>query len=597
MVRSLAVAVSVGLAAASTRLQVVEKKQHHLRDDWTVVGSAHGGEKHAVTIAVKQRNVDLLHDKLMEVSSPDSSKKGAYLSWDEAQALTANPNATAAILSWLNGHGVQVDSVHKHGHYIKATTNVSTWERVLTTSFAQMTRTVAAESSNTVLRATTDVSLPEKIAEIVEGVFMTTQMPPPLRPPPRYTYAGSVEKGFLKQSVEDNQVSPAKLKDFYKVTGEGSSSTSNAVFESINQFVSPSDLDVFQQQFNLPSQEIAKDVGEHENDFVCTISPNSCGEANLDVQYMMAMSPHAPLTYWYDSNPNTPFEDWITNLAADPDPPHVNSLSYGAPEPSMSTSVMNSFNIEAMKLGVQGITIFVSSGDDGVANNAARQDESACGYVPSFPASSPYVTAVGATQGGPTGGEEVACSGATGGSITTGGGFSTVFPAPDWQASAVEKFLSLDNSAVPGYNRSGRAYPDLAMAGFNYMVALGGQFYLVSGTSASAPVVAGMATLVNSRLIEQGQPTLGFINPRLYVNNSNVFNDIVTGNNKCTAAQQDGTAVCCSQGFQAVEGWDAATGWGSVKFDEFSKMFGAGAMGRAFHSAIWVLILGVCLRQ
>ena len=95
MVRSLAVAVSVGLAA-STRLQIVEKKQHHLRDDWAVVGSAHGGEKHAVTIAVKQRNVDLLHDKLMEVSSPDSSKKGEYLSWDDAQALTANPNATLA---------------------------------------------------------------------------------------------------------------------------------------------------------------------------------------------------------------------------------------------------------------------------------------------------------------------------------------------------------------------------------------------------------------------------------------------------------------------------------------------------------------------
>jgi len=239
MVRSLAVALSVGLAA-STRLQVVEKKQHHLRDDWVVQGMALGWEKHAVTIAVKQRNVDLLHDKLMEVSLPDSSKKGEYLSWDEVQALTANPNATAAILSWLDGHGVQVDSVHKHGHYIKATTNVSTWERMLTTSFAHMTRTVAAETSNgaappradSVLRATTDVSLPESIAEIIEGVFMTTQMPPPLRPPPRIKYAGSMEKGFLQLSVEDDQISPAKLKDFYQVTGEGTSSSTNAVFET-----------------------------------------------------------------------------------------------------------------------------------------------------------------------------------------------------------------------------------------------------------------------------------------------------------------------------------------------------------------------------
>lgn len=599
MVRSFALAVSVGLAS-STRLQIVEKKQHHLRDDWVIEEKAHGGEKHEVSIAVKQRNLDLLHDKLMEVSSPDSSQRGQYLSWDEAQGLTANPNATAAILAWLDGHGVQVDSVHKHGHYIKAKTSVSTWEQVLNTSFSRMRRVDSPATTNSVLRATTDVSLPEKIAELVEGIFMTTQIPPPMRPPPQYVYKGSMEEGFLKQSSADepaNSVNPAKIKDYYKVTGTGSKNVNQAVFESLNQVASPSDLNQFQNRFNLPSQSIAVDKGQHVQDFTCQYLPNDCAEANLDVQYMMAMSSGTPLTYWYDSNLQTPFEDWITNLAADPSPPLVNSLSYGAPEPKMSKSVMDTFNIEAMKLGLQGVTIFVSSGDDGVAGTEARTGASNCGYTPSFPATSPYVTAVGATQGGPTGGEEVACSGSTGGSITTGGGFSTAFTAPDWQASAVEKFLSIDDSAVEGYNRAGRAYPDLAMAGFNYEVVIGGSIYMVSGTSASAPVVAGMATLVNSRLSEQGKPSIGFINPTLYsVNNSNVFNDIVRGNNKCAAAGSNG-AVCCLQGFNAVEGWDATTGWGTVRFDEFSKMFGGGAAGRAFHSAIWFLILGVCLRR
>jgi tripeptidyl-peptidase-1 len=112
------------------------------------------------------------------------------------------------------------------------------------------------------------------------------------------------------------------------------------------------------------------------------------------------------------------------------------------------------------------------------------------------------------------------------------------------------------------------------MAGFNYEVVIGGSTYLVSGTSASSPVVAGMATLVNSRLAEQGKPPIGFINPTVYANSAGVFNDIVTGDNKCTAAGPDG-ATCCSEGFNAVEGWDAATGWGSVKFDKFAEMFGA----------------------
>merc|ERR1711907_543394 len=99
----------------------------------------------------------------------------------------------------------------------------------------------------------------------------------------------------------------------------------------------------------------------------------------------------------------------------------------------MAPSVMNTFNTEAMKLGAQGVTVFVSSGDDGVANFQARGDAANCGYTPSFPASSPYVTAVGATQGGVTGGSEVVCSSQTGGVITTGGGFSTQYTAPDYQ--------------------------------------------------------------------------------------------------------------------------------------------------------------------
>lgn len=593
MVRALVAAFSVGFAT-SINVQVVEEKQHQLRQDWEEVGKPHGGEQHKVAIAVKQQNLDLLYDKLMEVSSPGSDQRGQYMSWDEAQGMTANPNATVSILSWLGEHGIQVESVHKHGHYIKAQANVSTWEQALSTTFARFAPT-AKQIANPVLRAVTDVSMPQHVAEVVQGIFMTTQMPPPTRPGPQYTYQGEVGTGFLRQAPTGSRIDPAIIKEYYKVSGEGSSSVSHGVFESLNQVASPSDLQLFQEHFNLPNQPIEKDVGQHVSDFACKFSSNLCAEANLDVQYMMAMSPNAPFTYWYDSDVNTPFEDWITNVASDPSPPKVNSISYGAPETLMSESVMKAFNIEAMKLGVQGVTIFVSSGDDGVANNQARDNSSACGYQPSFPAVSPYVTAVGATQGGPNGGPEVACSSATGGSITTGGGFSFVFPTPEWQASAVESFLAKNNAVAPGFNQLGRGYPDLAMAGFNYQVVIGGNIYLVSGTSASAPVVAGMATLINSRLSEQGKPTMGFINPTLYaVNNSNVFNDIVTGDNKCTAGDAD--AVCCLEGFNAVEGWDPATGWGSVKFPEFQQMFGDAA-GRAFHTAIWFLMLGLCLGQ
>merc|ERR1740138_832796 len=200
------------------------------------------------------------------------------------------------------------------------------------------------KETSSVVRATADVSLPEDIAEHVEGIFMTTQLPPPMNPPPVLTP--------LDPAENTAHVDPATLKSYYKVTGEGSASVSQSVVETINQVASPSDLAAFQSEYSLPSQEIAKDIGGHNSDLICKFNPNSCAEANLDVQYMMAMAPGTPLTYWYDSNYETPFEDWIEQVAATENPPLVHSISYGGPEPLMAASVLNTFNTEAMKLGV-----------------------------------------------------------------------------------------------------------------------------------------------------------------------------------------------------------------------------------------------------
>merc|ERR1711865_1314431 len=293
-----ALAVSVGVAA-STQLKVVQKQQHHLHADWVVLEKASGDEMHQVSIAVKQQNLDLLHDKLMEVSMPDSPQRGQYLSWDEAHKLTANPDATASVLSWLEANGVEVESVHKHGHFIKAQAKVSSWEQLLSTSFSRMTD----EKSDPILRATTDVSLPEDIAQFVEGIFMTTQIPV-MNPPPIITPVDPAEN-------DDDDVTPAKLKSFYGVTGVGSPSITQSVYEGIGQTASPSDLSKFQKQFGLDDEAIAKDIGGHVSNIICKFNPNSCAEANLDVQYMLAMAPGSPMVYSYDASRGPVFEDWM----------------------------------------------------------------------------------------------------------------------------------------------------------------------------------------------------------------------------------------------------------------------------------------------
>merc|ERR1712217_16406 len=168
-----------------------------------------------------------------------------------------------------------------------------------------------------------------------------------------------------------------------------------------------------------------------------------------------------------------------------------------------------------------------------------------------------------------TGGSEIVCSSQTGGVITTGGGFSTKFDAPSCQQAAISSYFStVSPQPVSGYSTSGRGYPDIAMAGHNYEVVIAGSLYSVSGTSASSPVVAAMASLVNAKLSANGASSLGFINPTLYQAGSRSFNSITSGNNKCTAS-----TTCCSQGFTAIDGCDPITGWGSVVYAKFEGLF------------------------
>ena len=150
--------------------------------------------------------------------------------------------------------------------------------------------------------------------------------------------------------------------------------------------------------------------------------------------------------------------------------------------------------------------------------------------------------------------------------ITTGGGFSSIFSAPSYQTETIATyFASLATSETPssGYASSGRGYPDIAMAGLNYEVVVGGKTYQVngslkvnelrvrnymfplytisllaipsqvSGTSASAPVVAGMVALVNADRLKAGKSSLGFLNQAIYTNGISIANDVLSGENNC----------------------------------------------------------------
>ena len=190
---------------------------------------------------------------------------------------------------------------------------------------------------------------------------------------------------------------------------------------------------------------------------------------------------------------------------------------------------------------------------------------------PSWPASSPWVTSVGATRfaGQKVGGEEVASD-----QFGSGGGFSTQFaqsPHATWQSAMVAAYLKGAPQLPPAgsFPPLGRATPDVSALGEGYHVYAGGRNGPVGGTSASAPAFAALVSLLNEARLQAKLPAMGFLNPFVY-HYADAFHDVIKGTN----AIGRGTGPL-EYGFNCTKGWDPATGVGTPNFGKLL----AAAMG------------------
>lgn len=241
---------------------------------------------------------------------------------------------------------------------------------------------------------------------------------------------------------------PQKLISYYNIgTVKGSMSVTQQIltlYTGEYNYISKGDLSKFQTQFNIPAQQITKLIGGLYFNGYCDPS-KTCTEPNLDIQYLMGISRES---YSIHNSQDNVFQ-WIIDEANLNQPAMVTSISYGYLENDLINgfkNYLNSFNVEAMKLALMGVTILVASGDDGVANWLARDDVNECTYNPSFPASSPYVLAVGGTQGAEDLNPEITADCSISG-ITSGGGFSNYYSAPSFQENAVNDYFSIVGSS------------------------------------------------------------------------------------------------------------------------------------------------------
>ena len=243
------------------------------------------------------------------------------------------------------------------------------------------------------------------------------------------------------------------------------------------------------------------------------------GEVLLDIEIAGAVVPKATIAVYFGGQSDRAFLDAVTTAVHDTlRKPNTISISWGGPESAWTDQMRQAFDEAFREAGAIGVPVFVAAGDsgatDGVSDGQNHVD---------FPASSPAAIACGGTHlsvsnGRPTA-ETVWNDLATPGGGATGGGFSASFPAPAWQANDVARYKETTRG-VPDV--SGDAAPDTG-----YGVLVDGQALVVGGTSAVAPLWAGLVARCNQA---SGRTPAG-LNALLYRAALSGFRDITDGSN------------------------------------------------------------------
>ncbi len=338
--------------------------------------------------------------------------------------------------------------------------------------------------------------VPDELDQIVVGVFGLDDRPQ-AHPHVRFYRSTGIVPAAAAQVTSYTPPQVAQLYDFpTDVDGKGQC----VALIELGGGYTDQDLSTFFQQLGIATPQVVSvsvDGGQNSP----TGDPNGAdGEVALDIEVVGSIAPGARIAVYFAANTDRGFLDAITQAIHDTtNAPSVISISWGGPEASWTAQAMQAMDQAFQSAAALGITVCCAAGDngsgDGVNDQHAHVD---------FPASSPYALGCGGTRltgtGGKVTGETVWNNAATNGGAT-GGGISDQFGLPTWQAS-VNVPPSVNNQHV------GRGVPDVAGDAdpqTGYQVYFDGQSVPIGGTSAVAPLWAGLIALLNSEARESGR--------------------------------------------------------------------------------------------
>lgn len=375
--------------------------------------------------------------------------------------------------------------------------------------------------------------LPSELDGIVTGVFGLDNRP---QARPHFRLSDNHLSSILKPNAFDgNQL--ASIYDFPVSDGKGETI---ALIELGGGYID-ADIKAFFADLNLPAPSVSS-VSVDGGNNTPLIDTGADTEVALDIEVAGAAASGSAIVAYFAHNTDSGFLQAILAAVHDStNKPSIISISWGGAESTWTAQQMTAMDEAFQSAAAVGISVFAAAGDDGANDNV--NDGKA--HV-DFPSSSPFVTACGGTKLILSNGARQESVWNDGNGSATGGGISDFFPLPQYQ-----KQLAMPANLATNF--LGRGLPDMAAAGdpdTGYAVLVDGIWQIVGGTSAVAPLMAGLMARINSLT---GQ-THGSINTKLYhANADNGFNDITQGNNSV-----DGVT-----GYAASVGWDPVSGWGS----------------------------------
>lgn len=499
--------------------------------DSRVVGPADPEERLEVTVFVRAADRQGLQDRLQALAKGE----GAAARLSRAEFARRHGGARAdldAVRDFAEAHGLAVVQEHSGRRTVVLAGTVAQFNDAFAVDLQRY-----SHPNGTYRGHPGPVHLPAELDGIVEGVLGLDDRPQ-ARPHFRRKAAGPRRRSRPARAGATS-FTPVQLASIYGFPAGDGRGECIALIELGGGF-RPQDLEAYFAGLGLPTPAVAAVSVDHGANQPSGDPNGPDGEVMLDIEVAGAIAPAAAIAVYFAPNTDAGFLDAVTAAIHDEvRKPSVVSISWGGPESTWTPQAMSAMDQAFQAAAAMGVTVCVAAGDsgssDGVGDGSNHVD---------FPASSPHALACGGTSlqaSGTTILREVVWNDGNPASGAGGGGVSAVFALPAWQQG-------LDATDAEGRRTPllMRGVPDVAgdadpQTGYDVLV--DGTRAVIGGTSAVAPLWAGLVARINS----SSAGAAGLMSPALY-GRPTALRDITQGNNG---------------GFAATRGWDACTGLGS----------------------------------